>query len=195
MGKIIVWIVVLLIIIDWMSGKPSNEKAEVKEEQEIKEIVKPKKVVKPKYTAPKGWTTIKVPTNNGKVHKYEVMINPVSEKDFKGNNSNKSMTNISESTAENFCMSLRNSNLIKEYIFKIALDKNKIKRPQANAKRDILMPYDEDSDEIYFIEGVTIEAIDTKTILYDWSKDKYRTTSNLFKSNNTTFRCMKIINN
>ncbi|RLA82379.1 MAG: hypothetical protein DRG78_07350 [Epsilonproteobacteria bacterium] len=169
---------------------------ESKTKKEIVEKIEPKKEIKkPKISlapAPIGWTNVIVPTQNGSSNIYEVMSYPVSEQLFKKNGNTNSMTAISSTLAEQFCMDNMKANLIKEYVFKAALLEGDFNRPTSNSTREIIVPYDEEDDEIYYVDGETMEVSDTKIILYYWNKKRYKTASSLFKSNSTSFRCMRM---
>lgn len=173
--------------------KPKIEKHVVPKKKEVvpkkKTVVKKVVKKKPRYIATKGWRIAKVRLAKGGYHIYEVMARPVTQNEFKKNASNISMSNINVEKAEAFCMKFANANLAKEFVFSSTI-KN-LKRPSKGIKRELLTPYDEEDDAIYFRKGKIRETLDTKIFLYDWNKKTYKATSKLFKSKTTTFRCMR----
>ena len=139
----------------------------------------------------KEWVEVYVPRNNGASQVYEVMRNAVTKKQYLGFNSQKSISNVNFIAAENFCKDKLQAQLLTPYVFESARKSLSLSRPTSPITTEIIAPYDEDDDEAYYVDGDNIEADDSTIITYNWNSEKYFAVSNLFRSKNSTFRCMK----
>ncbi|MDA7817991.1 hypothetical protein N9A28_07360 [Sulfurimonas sp.] len=77
------------------------------------------------------------------------------------------------------------------YVFENSRKSLSISRPTSPITVEIIAPYDEDEEDIYYIAGDNIDGGDSSIITYHWNSEKYFSVSNLFKSKNATFRCMR----
>lgn len=139
----------------------------------------------------KEWVEVFVPRNNGASQVYEVMRSAVTDKQYAGTNSLKSIANKTFLEAETFCQDKQQAQLLTPYVFESARKSLSLARPTSPITTEMIAPYDEDDDEAYFVEGDNIESGDSTIITFNWNSEKYYKVSNLFRSGNATFRCMR----
>ena len=144
-----------------------------------------------KISYQKGWIEIDIKTNNNNTKKFEIMISPVSEKMFYNKNSNKPVTNIPFEVMNEFCIK-HNAFLISPYVFDVARRKKLIHKPSNGINSEIIAPIDEDDEDNYLHNNDNIISKEGTIIKFDWNKEKYYEVPEIFTSNKTTFRCMKI---
>jgi len=137
------------------------------------------------------WVKVKVPRNDGPAQIFEVMIRPVTKNEYLGFGGDVSVTDVSFLEANNYCMK-KNAQLILPYVFEYARRELAIYRPTGSANKEIIAPYDDEDQDVYYQEGDKIESPDGTIILFDWNSEKYFYVDDLYKSPGTTFRCMKI---
>jgi hypothetical protein len=53
------------------------------------------------------------------------------------------------------------------------------------------VPYDEEDHEEYYQDGDELESAEGTIVTFNWNNEKYFAVSNLFKSPNSMFRCMR----
>ena len=140
----------------------------------------------------KEWIEVKVPRNDGPSQIFEVMKNAVTYKQYKNSSLNRSITNISFISANSFCKKNMGAELLYPYVFEYARRDLSLIRPSSNANVEIMAPYDEEEHESYFQEGDNLEVNDSDIVSFHWNSEKYFSVSNLFKSSNATFRCMRV---
>lgn len=140
----------------------------------------------------KIWVEARVPRNSGMDDVYEIMKSPVTAQAYSGINTKSSATNITQKAAETFCHEKHGARLVTPYIFEHARRSMVMAKPVLPANSEILAPYDEDDDEIYFQEGDQIATDDSDIITFVWNSESYFATSNIYKSHETTFRCMRV---
>jgi len=134
-----------------------------------------------------GWVSVTLYTKKGK-KRFEIMKSPVSLKDFKISNSNSPVTNISFKTMAKYCMS-KHATLATIFVFEKARKKHLLSKPPV--KYEILAPVDEEDDDIYINQKDKVINKDNTVIRFDWQKEIYEEVPIIFKSKNTTFRCMR----
>ena len=66
-----------------------------------------------------------------------------------------------------------------------------MQRPTAMANIEIMAPYDDEDHEVYYQDGDNLEAGDSAIVAFHWDSGRYFAVSNLFKSSEATFRCMR----
>ena len=138
-----------------------------------------------------NWVDVKVPTNDGGYKIFSVMIKPVSVREFKGKaKTSASISNVSFDQANNYCEKI-GAGIMDLYVFEYARRKQLLQRPSLNINEEIIAPYDEDVDSMFYREGDNVESGDSSVVLFNWNHETYYATSNLYKSPNATFRCMK----
>ena len=137
-----------------------------------------------------NWVEVKVPRNDGPAQIFEVMIKPVTKNDYLGFGGDVAMTNVSFEEANNYCEQKLNAQLIEPYVFEYARRELAILRP-IGANEEIIAPYDDEDQDVYYQEGDKLEAPDGTIIMFNWNNEKYYAVSNLYKSPMTTFRCMR----
>ena len=138
------------------------------------------------------WVKVKVPRTNAPAQLFEVMKMPVSKEEYrsadKGNKN--SVTNISYVLANQYCLK-HNSTLLHPYVFEYARRSLAMQRPTAMANIEIMAPYDDEDHEVYYQDGDNLEAGDSTIVTFHWDSGRYFAVSNLFKSSEATFRCMR----
>jgi len=139
----------------------------------------------------KGWVRVKVKTNKGYTKIFEIMISPVSEKMFYGKGFEKPVTNISFEDMNDFCVK-HNGEIVASYVFDEARRKKLINKPSDGINSEIIAPFDEEDDEDFLNQKDNIISKDGTVILFDWNKEKYYEVLDVFKSKDTTFRCMRV---
>ena len=137
------------------------------------------------------WVEVKVPRNDGPAQIFEVMIRPVTKNEYLGFGGDVSVTNVSFLEANNYCMK-NNAQLIWPYVFEYARRALAIYRPTGTANKEIIAPYDDEDQDVYYQEGDKIESPDGTIILFDWNSEKYFYVDDLYKSQEATFRCMRM---
>lgn len=137
------------------------------------------------------WIEVEVPRNNETSQVYEVMVRPVSIKEFTGAGSNASITNISFYQANNFCIKNMQAAIITPYVYENARKSMAIGRTLGTATIEMISPFDEDDDEEYYQEGDELSSNDSNIITFHWNSEKYFAVSNLYKSHAASFRCMR----
>jgi len=136
------------------------------------------------------WAQVKVPRNTGGFENFEIMIKPVSKKEFYGFGDDTPVTNVTFQQASAYCMKI-NAQLSQPYVFEYARRYHIIQKP-LNVPQEMIAPYDDEDQDIYYQEGDKLESEDGTIIIFDWNKEKYYSVSNLYTSSNTTFRCIKV---
>jgi len=116
---------------------------------------------------------------------------PVTSKQYRGSGGDVSIANISFISANNFCKNNMKAELLHPYVFEYARRALVIKRPTSGKNIEIMAPYDEEEHEVYFQDGDNLESEDSSIVVFHWNEEKYFSVSNLFKSANATFRCMR----
>ncbi len=137
------------------------------------------------------WVEVSVPRNDGAAQLFDVMLKPVSQKEYYGSGADKPVTNISFVMANNFCKERMHAQLLHPYVFEYARRSLAIHKSTSGANIEIMAPYDEEDHEEYYQDGDDLEAPDGTIATFDWNSERYFATSNLFKSPNSTFRCMR----
>ena len=139
----------------------------------------------------KEWVEVKVPRNDGPAQIFEVMIRPVTKQEYLGYGGDVSVTNVSFLEANNYCIK-KNAQLIWPYVFEYARRALAIYRPTGTANKEIIAPYDDEDQDVYYQEGDKIESPDGSIILFDWNSERYFYIDDLYKSQEATFRCMRM---
>jgi PBP1b-binding outer membrane lipoprotein LpoB len=137
------------------------------------------------------WVSVEVPRSDGPAQTYDVMRLPVSDKDFHGTTLETAVKNVSFTAANDFCQNKMGAQLIAPYVFESARKSLLMSRPASPVDIEIMAPYDEEDDEIYLGDGDSFEAPDGTIVTFHWNNEKYFSVSNLFRSRNATFRCMR----
>ena len=139
-----------------------------------------------------SWVKVDVKTNKNHIKSFDIMASPVSIKQFYKTKGNMPVTNISYTTMNDFCIQELNAVLVSSYVFDKARRDKSINEPTNNIFSEIIAPFDEEDDEMYMNEKDNIISTDGTIIKFDWESEKYYEIPNIFKSKNTTFRCMKV---
>ncbi len=139
----------------------------------------------------KEWVEVNVPRNNGATQSFEVLRDAVSLNKYSGVTSNKSVSNVAFVAASRYCQEKLQAQLMTPYVFENSRKSLSISRPTSPITVEIIAPYDEDEEDIYYIDGDSINGGDSSIITYHWNSERYFAVSNLFKSKNATFRCMR----
>jgi len=137
------------------------------------------------------WVEVEVPRNNGVSQTFKVMVRPVNMKEFTGVGTDTSITNVSFSQANNFCIKNMQAALITPYVFENARKSMSLGRTLGTATIEMISPFDEEDDEEYYQEGDELYSNDSNIIIFHWNSEKYFSTSNLYKSHAASFRCMR----
>lgn len=137
------------------------------------------------------WVEVYVPRNDGPPQVFEVMRNPVTQKEYYGSGENVSVSNISFGEANNFCQKTMKAELISPYVFENARKSLAISRPTSPVNSEMIASYDEEEDESYYVDGDHLEASDGTIVMFDWNSEKYYAVSNVYRSKKMTFRCMR----
>ncbi|NPA65872.1 MAG: hypothetical protein GXO11_03220 [Epsilonproteobacteria bacterium] len=137
------------------------------------------------------WVEVRVPRNDAPAQLFEVMSKAVSQNEFYGKGGDDPVVNISFSQANNYCKSKLNAELLHPYVFEYARRSLVLKRPSSSVSSEIIAPFDEEDHEVYYQEGDYLEVEDGDIVLFDWNSEKYFAVSNLYRSPETTFRCMR----
>jgi len=138
-----------------------------------------------------GWVKVKVPRNDGPAQVFEVMIRPVTRNEYLGYGGDVSVTKVSFLEANNYCIK-KNAQLIWPYVFEYARRALAINRPNGSANKEIIAPYDDEDQDIYYQQGDKIESPDETMILFDWNSERYFYVNDSYGSDDTTFRCMRM---
>jgi hypothetical protein len=125
------------------------------------------------------WIEVSVPRNDGEPLKYAVMKKP------------SNLSNMNFEGAEQFCLEKKEGQLITPYVFENLRRSSDIEKPSGITDKELIAPYDQDEDEAFFREGDSIETANNSIIIFHWKTEKYFEIPNLYKSRDTTFRCMK----
>jgi len=139
----------------------------------------------------KDWVEVKVPREDGQPQLFEVMRKAVTQEVYSGIGGNRSVVNVTFIAANRYCKQKLQAELITPYVFEHARRSLAIERPNG-ANTEVISPYDEEDDEIYFQDGDELEGPDSSIVSFQWNGEKYFSVSNLFKSMDATFRCMKV---
>ncbi len=138
------------------------------------------------------WVSVSVPRNDGPDQQYEVMRLPVSDKEYHGTTMETPVKDVSFIAANEFCVNKMQGQLMAPYVFENARKNLLMARPTSPVDVEMMAPYDEEDDSIYINDGDNLEASDGTIITFHWNNEKYFSVSNLFRSRNATFRCMRV---
>lgn len=139
----------------------------------------------------KEWVEVKVPRVDAEPQIFEVMRVPVTSKQYGGLEGDLSVSNISFSRANDFCRKNMKGQLLQPYVFEYARRSLAMQRPSSGKNVEIMAPYDDEDQDIYFHDGDDLEASDGSIVIFRWNDEKYFAVSNLYLSPNATFRCMR----
>jgi len=143
-----------------------------------------------------GWKTINIyKTQSRGYDTYEIMKNVVTQKDYNGYGDEfKGITNITYVKANNYCHIKLNAMLISPYVFDSARKNKEIYKPKDPITTEMIASVDEENDEMYMNteDNISIDnESDSSFILLNWNNEKYFNVSNTYRSNQTSFRCMR----
>jgi len=145
----------------------------------------------------KEWVDVSVPRSAGGVQVFEIMRNAISMQQYTGIPSSKPVSNVNYIIADKYCREQMQAQLSTPYVFENARKSLAMSRPSSPITQELISFFDED-DDIYFMKDDYIgyseddeEDNNDDPITFDWNSEKYYPVSKVFKSKNTTFRCIR----
>ena len=120
-------------------------------------------------------------------YKFAIMKSPVTI----SNKNHSPLTDISYNEMNNICMKRYNGILVSAYVFDKARRLGLIYKPK-NVNSEIVAPLDEEDDTPFINTKDNIIVPDGMILKFDWDTQTYNAISNVYQSNNATFRCMRI---
>ncbi len=139
----------------------------------------------------KKWVTVTVPRAGMKPTSFEIMKDSVSIQEFSASNDEGPAVNISFLAANHYCMKEHQGMLVSIYAMDYARRGHLLNTATAPANSEIIAPFDEEDDEDFYSDGDKLVGDDSQMVLFKWNNEKYFVISNLYKSYETTFRCMR----